>query len=154
MKKHRNKKLILQISIITLLIFAATLAYSILTDYSITKDSYLSSKNEMIDRDLKNTSDTVKVSLYSNWFWDYVKEHGEDITRPLTNDEIALRESEEISLTLFDFSMRERTDIEECSPEVQLFEAKNLFNYSSSIPFAFSTASSIVPTIKNAISGK
>jgi sensor domain CHASE-containing protein len=42
MKKHRNKKLILQISIITLLIFAATLAYSILTDYSITKDSYLS----------------------------------------------------------------------------------------------------------------
>ena len=128
MKKHRNKKLILQISIITLLIFAATLAYSILTDYSITKDSYLSSKNEMIDRDLKNTSDTVKVSLYSNWFWDYVKEHGEDIIRPLTNDEIALRESEEISLTLFDFSMRERTDIEECSPEVQLFEAKNLFD--------------------------
>ena len=39
MPRKRNRKLLVQIGIITLLIFVATLAYSMITDYSITEKS-------------------------------------------------------------------------------------------------------------------
>ena len=54
-KKTKKQKLIVQISIITVIMFVVTLVFTSISDYLITRNSYLSSKNEMIDRDLKTT---------------------------------------------------------------------------------------------------
>lgn len=127
MPRKRNRKLLVQIGIITLLIFVATLAYSMITDYSITEKSFLSSKNEMIDRDLINMSSSEAMTGMTSWFWDYTKEHGDDITRALTEEEIARLESEEIQSALNAYSYGERNDFAECDPELQMFNARNIF---------------------------
>ena len=54
LKKKKSKKLLIEVGIITIIMFVATLVYTSLSSYFITRESFLNSKNEMIDRDLKN----------------------------------------------------------------------------------------------------
>ena len=83
MKKPRNRKLLVQIGVMTLLIFTVTLAWFIITDYSITEKSFLSAKHEMIDRDLNNISSYVPGLMQTDWFWHYAKEHSDDLIADL-----------------------------------------------------------------------
>ena len=47
-KKPKNHKLVIEIGIISIVFFTAILLFTIALNYSVTKDSYLTSKNEMV----------------------------------------------------------------------------------------------------------
>ena len=127
MKKPRNRKLLVQTGEAILLIFAVLLIFTMIMFYSITKKSFLSSKNEMIDRDLQNISEEVHNYILTNWFWDYAKEHREDLLRPLNDEETALYESETIKNERWAFLVGERDDYETCDPSLQFLLAKGFF---------------------------
>ena len=127
MKKPRNRKLLVQIGMITLLIFIVTLAWFIITDYSITEKSFLSAKHEMIDRDLNNISSYVPSLTQTDWFWHYAKEHSDDLIRDLTDEEIALYESKEIQEALYPYWNLEKHDFENCDHALQFFLAREYF---------------------------
>lgn len=127
MKKPRNRKLLIQIGVMMLLIFTVTLAWFILTDYSITEKSFLSAKHEMIDRDLNNISSYVPGLMQTDWFWHYAKEHSDDIIRDLTDEEKALYDSKEIQEALSPYWNLEKHDFDNCDPTLQLFLAREYF---------------------------
>lgn len=110
-----------------LLIFTVTLAWFILTDYSITEKSFLSAKHEMIDRDLNNISSYVPGLMQTDWFWHYAKEHSDDIIRDLTDEEKALYDSKEIQEALSPYWNLEKHDFDNCDPTLQLFLAREYF---------------------------
>ena len=110
-KKSKKQKLIVQISIITVIMFAATLVFTSVSDYLITRNSYLSSKNEMIDRDLKNYN--LHLSDNRAYYIDHMKTDSENIIRPLTKEETELRQSGEVKSTQFELMMsKDKVDLD------------------------------------------
>ena len=110
-KKSKKQKLIVQISIITVIMFAATLVFTSVSDYLITRNSYLSSKNEMIDRDLKNYN--LHLSDNRAYYIDHMKTDSENIIRPLTKEETELRQSDEVKSTQFELMMsKDKVDLD------------------------------------------
>jgi len=112
--------------------FTMTLIFTSISDYLITKNSYLSSKNEMIDRDLKNYNETLSENrLYCI---DLMKDDSENITRPLTKEETELRNSDEIKNAIFELMMAEGNidydNIDEVYPQILfqgfIFDADNV----------------------------
>ncbi|MBR4554732.1 MAG: PP2C family protein-serine/threonine phosphatase [Ruminococcus sp.] len=125
MKKIRNRKLMLQISFIALIVFAATFTFSMISNYIIARNSYLESKNEMIDRDLDNIVRSVVSNTRSDWFWRYVKEHRDDTIRPYSEDEEGRRNDPEFIDAVMEYTLGKRSDYENCTPEMQRFIARS-----------------------------
>jgi serine phosphatase RsbU (regulator of sigma subunit) len=127
MNKHKNGKLLIEVGIITLIMFALTLTFTSQLTYFITKESYLNSKNEMIDRDLNNSvgenSGMDKMPL--KWLISYINEHREDMTRAYTEEEQALRRSDEISESIWNMYVDHELKAEEQSEDVQFFYARD-----------------------------
>ena len=92
--KTKKQKLVIQVGIITFLIFVATLTFTLFSDYTITRDAYLSSKNEMIDRDLNNFRDYMKGVRILEWGVKYWREHTGEMMREGTKEEQALMEGD------------------------------------------------------------
>ena len=86
-KKPKNHKLVIEIGIISIVFFTAVLLFTIALNYSVTKDSYLTSKNDMIDRDLKICTKDLRNSM-NEWYLKYIKEHRDDIIRTLSDEEL------------------------------------------------------------------
>ena len=124
MNKQKNGRLQAEIGIITALIFIAILIFTSLSNYFVTKNSFLNSKNEMIDRDLKNIATSTKELIPTDWFWSYSKEHAEDMTRPLTDKETEYSASEEFTGIKADFFLGERSDFEACDEDAQFLLAR------------------------------
>ncbi len=127
MKKPKNKKLLVEMGIISLLIFTATFIYSVFTDYTVTKNAFLSSKIEMMDRDLKNVNNYINTAVPLGEFWDSVKEYGDDILRPYTEEELERRTSREVKDKLFDYYLGTDMDWETIDPDVRFFLVKDFF---------------------------
>ena len=127
LKKAKNKKLLIEVGIITIIMFAATLVYTSLSSYFVTRESFLNSKNEMIDRDLKNISTNINDLASTKWYWKYIKENSDDMKRDMTEEEAALSISDEIINEKLGFLTGERDDYETCDPQLQFFLAKAFF---------------------------
>ena len=126
--KEKKGKLQAEIDIITVIIFAVILVYSSCSYYFETKDAYLRSKYEMFDRDLENISTVTSRELIgTSWFWNYAKEHAEDMTRALTEEEEAFSKDEETKEALRAFLEGERNDFETCGPKLQLLLGRTGF---------------------------
>ncbi len=126
--KQKNGKLQLEIDLITVIIFAVILLFSSISYYHETKDAYLRSKYEMFDRDLENISTVISRELIgTSWFWSYSREHAEDMTRALTEEEEAFSREEETREALRAFLAGERNDFETCGPELQFLLARTGF---------------------------
>ncbi len=124
--KAKNGKLAVEVGLFSILIFLS-IVYTTLSNYSVTEEAYLRSKNEMIDRDLKSISGYIQELTGTPWLWRYAKEHPEDITRPLTDEEQAFSESAEVEETLLALLQGEGKDFEAYSPELQLVLARSCF---------------------------
>lgn len=85
--KERNHKLIIEVGIIALLFFAATLFFTLYSDYVITKDAYLSSKNELIERDLTNVRTKFMQIKNIGWVLDNLKRFPDSASIEVTEDE-------------------------------------------------------------------
>ncbi|MBR4575798.1 MAG: PP2C family protein-serine/threonine phosphatase [Clostridia bacterium] len=130
MEKTNKKKgkLQVEIDIITVLIFAVILIFSSCSYYHETKDTYLRSKYEMFDRDLENISTVISRELIgTSWFWSYTREHAQDMTRALTEEEEAFSREEETREALRAFLEAERNDFETCGPKLQFLLARTGF---------------------------
>ncbi len=95
MKTAKRQKLMVQMSLIAVVIFIATLSYIVVSDYYITRNAFLSSKNEMIGRDMKMMCDDLRTIPSLEWFLGYIKENEDDVKRELTPEEEKVNESDE-----------------------------------------------------------
>ena len=126
MNKTKNGKLAVEVGLFSILIFLS-IVYTTLSNYRVTAEAYLRSKNEMIDRDLKSISGYTQELTGTPRFWRYAKEHPEDMTRPLTDEEQAFSESAEVEETLLALLQGEGKEFEAYSPELQLVLARSCF---------------------------
>ena len=124
--KKKKHKLLVQISIIVNLIFVATLVFTSFTDYFITQDAYLSSKNEMIKRDMFIIRDYTVEITELEWLIKYGKEHSEDMTRELTEEESERVYTDEFREALDNVLFEVGVDIDKLSPEYQFSIARIL----------------------------
>ena len=125
-KKARKRKLAVQVGMVTCLIFFATLAYILISDYSITRDAYLSSKNEMIDRDIRTLAKGVKDNKLLPWGLKYWREHTGEMDRGLTAEEQELDariETEDI----YTSCLNGLTDPDTLTPTMQWIIASRLY---------------------------
>ena len=95
MKTAKRQKLMVQMSLIAVVIFIVTLSYIVVSDYYITRNAFLSSKNEMIGRDMKMMCDDLRTIPSLEWFLGYIKENEDDVKRELTPEEEKVNESDE-----------------------------------------------------------
>ena len=105
--------------------FAATMIFTSLSDYLITKNSYLSSKNEMIDRDLKNYNKTLSENRA--YGINYMKTDSENIIRPLTKEETELRSSDEVKKTLSELIFEDEINFDSIDEVTRRFYLRNSF---------------------------
>ena len=125
--KTKKQKLVIQVGIITFLIFVATLTFTLFSDYTITRDAYLSSKNEMIDRDLNNIRDYMKRVRILEWSVKYWREHTGEMMREGTKEEQALMEGDEMENLWID-CLSGDVDPAGLDPARQWLIASRLFN--------------------------
>ena len=124
--KTKKQKLVIQVGIITFLIFVATLTFTLFSDYTITRDAYLSSKNEMIDRDLNNLREQMIHIVILPWAVTYWREHPEEIRREYTEEELKQDESKEM-VDLWIACLSAEKNPAEMEPVEQLLIAKRLY---------------------------
>ena len=129
----KNRKLLFQVGIITILIFISTLAFTLISDYSITKESYLESKQEMIDGDLINLRNSVENNRNLTWFFDYMEKNPDSIKRSVTEEERIEYESEEFIDGFFDIYFEDGTDYYNASEKIQFWISRNIFAHFSTI---------------------
>ena len=125
-KKPKNHKLVIEIGIISIVFFTAVLLFTIALNYSVTKDSYLTSKNDMIDRDLKICTKDLRNSM-NEWYLKYIKEHRDDIIRTLSDEELSVVNTEEFGAEINSYFMGEKTISEDTDPMIQYILAKEWF---------------------------
>lgn len=112
--KKRNRKLLFQVSLIIIAIFILSYAFTVVTDYFMTKNTYLSSKEEMITHDLVVIGDGLNDQYDIKCLAGYMKEHADEVTEKvidIDNDEYS-----ELYLRFVNGDL----DFDEQEPEVQL----------------------------------
>ena len=131
-KKPKKHKLVIEIGVLSIIFFTATLLFTIVLNYSVTRNSYLTSKNEMIDRDLKNCTKDLKNSV-NEWYLDYIKAHSDDIKRKLTDEELALANSEDFTMQLSSYFSGENSISNDTDPDIQYILAKEWFSMNAAM---------------------
>ena len=131
-KKPKKHKLVIEIGVQSIIFFTATLLFTIVFKYSVTRNSYLTSKNEMIDRDLKNCTKDLKNSV-NEWYLDYIKAHSDDIKRKLTDEELALANSEDFTMQLGSYFSGENSISNDTDPDIQYILAKEWFSMNAAM---------------------
>lgn len=126
MKKEKKHRLLVQVAIITIIIFVITLGFMIYNNYTVTKESYLESKQELIDRDLNYIRDELKSFSYIDWIIGYLEEHPDTLTRPLTEEEEALKNSQEYDEFYYRLMIDHAVDIIHSSETEQFLIAREL----------------------------
>ena len=125
-KKEKKQKLVVQVGIISFFIFVATLVFTLFSDYTITRNAYLSSKNEMIDRDLNNLRDKMKGVRILEWGLKYWRDNPEEPLRQYTKEDEELDASNEFQ-DFFTACMLGELDPAEADPAWQRLIATHLY---------------------------
>ena len=93
-KAKKNKKLLLQVGTVSILIFIGSLVFVLFELFLLNRDAYLTAKEEMIDRDLIDIRENIlDGSPRMEWFLSYIREHPEDMKREPTNEEYEVSKS-------------------------------------------------------------
>jgi hypothetical protein len=110
----KPRRLLIQVSLMTVVIFAATLLYMVISDYLITKRSYLKAKQEMIDRDLENMEKNLDDDN-NEWLLPFIMENADELLKGLSAEEKEVRNSERYAELSAQFYMGGVIDPEELS---------------------------------------
>lgn len=122
----KPRRLLIQVSLMTVVIFAATLLYMVISDYLITKRSYLKAKQEMIDRDLENMEKNLDDDN-NEWLLPFIMENADELLKGLSAEEKEVRNSERYAELSAQFYMGGVIDPEELSKaEKMLFAHSSL----------------------------
>ena len=123
MKKKR--RLQQQVLVIMLAFYAVGMVIGILTVYFSSRNTYLTAKNDMIERDLKRVNQTLMDWPGMKWFFGYSKQHAQEIKEEMTTDELTIMD--ELSARLVDGD--ENEIINSFSDEEKLALAKDIYGH-------------------------
>ena len=123
MKKKR--RLQQQVLVIMLAFYAVGMVIGILTVYFSSRNTYLTAKNDMIERDLKRVDQTLMEWPGMRWFFEYSKQHAQEIKQEMTTDELAIMD--ELSTRLVEGD--ENEIINSFSDEEKLAFAKDIYGH-------------------------
>lgn len=123
MKKKR--RLQQQVLVIMLAFYAVGMVIGILTVYFSSRNTYLTAKNDMIERDLKRVNQTLMEWHGMRWFFEYSKQHAQEIKQEMTTDELAIMD--ELSTRLVEGD--ENEIINSFSDEEKLAFAKDIYGH-------------------------
>ena len=123
MKKKR--RLQQQVLVIMLAFYAVGMVIGILTVYFSSRNTYLAAKNDMIERDLKRVNQTLMEWPGMRWFFEYSKQHAQEIKQEMTTDELAIMD--ELSTRLVEGE--ENEIINSFSDEEKLAFAKDIYGH-------------------------
>ena len=87
-KKHKNRKLILQVASIAVVVFMLSLFSIAVVIYGGSTDLFLEGKADMIQRDLKRVKDRLSDIKCMDFLLDYLKEHTDEIKQKSTAEEL------------------------------------------------------------------
>lgn len=132
-KIKKNHKLVIQVGKISILILIVSLIFSVLYFLFLSQDIYLTSKNEMIDKDIAAVNrDFVWIPRYE-WFLSYQKKNSYKIIEYVENQEINLYTSAEYTALYEKFLYEKDFKPEQQTPEVQLFLAVQVYKTINSV---------------------
>lgn len=132
-KIKKNHKLVIQVGKISILILIVSLIFSVLYFLFLSQDIYLTSKNEMIDKDIAAVNrDFVWIPRYE-WFLSYQKKNSYKIIEYVENQEINLYTSAEYTALYEKFLYEKDFNPEQQTPEVQLFLAVQVYKTINSV---------------------
>ena len=77
-----KRRLRLQILALVMLFYVIGTVIGTIAMYYSSRNSYLSAKNDMIERDFKFVKDMMEFPEVMSWFFDYSKEHSSEIKTP------------------------------------------------------------------------
>ena len=123
MKKKR--RLQQQVLVIMLAFYAVGMVIGILTVYFSSRNTYLTAKNDMIERDLKRVNQTLMDWPGMQWFFEYSKQHAQEIKQEMTTDELTIMD--ELSTRLVEGE--ENEIINSFSDEEKLAFAKDIYGH-------------------------
>ena len=110
----------------TILAFVVTFVFTAIVVYNTTERAFLTSKNEMIERDVRNASKELVSRAMSDWYLNYARNHSGDLTRPLSEEEQSRVDTSDNAEALFDVILNESLP-QSYGEDTQLYIARNLF---------------------------
>ena len=96
-RTEKKQKLSVQVLSITALVFVLLLAFLLIQDYTITRNAYLSSKNEMIYSDLITTRGYIDGIKILPWLLNYWRDHPDELCSSQTEEERKIEGSDEFN---------------------------------------------------------
>ena len=123
MKKKR--RLQQQVLVILLAFYVVGMVISIFIVYYSSRNTYLTAKNDMIERDLKRVNQTLMDWPGMQWFFEYSKQHAQEIKQEMTTDELTIMD--ELSTRLVEGE--ENEIINSFSDEEKLAFAKDIYGH-------------------------
>lgn len=123
MKKKR--RLQQQVLVIMLAFYAVGMVIGILTVYFSSRNTYLAAKNDMIERDLRRVHQSLTDRRGMKWFFEYSKQHAQEIKEEMTTDELTVMD--ELSTRLVEGD--ENEIINSFSDEEKLAFAKDIYGH-------------------------
>ena len=80
-----KRRLRLQILALVMLFYIIGMSVSAISMYYSSRNSFLSAKDDMIERDLDYCTDMLNYPEVMSWFFDYSKQHSDKITTTETH---------------------------------------------------------------------
>lgn len=131
-KKVRRKKLRWQVAGILVFFNILSIVIGSIGIYYGSTSTYLTAKNDMMERDLEKLRENMNDMIAPSWFFDYVKDHTDEIHGEISEDEAQM--FMELNTSAEDIEEYIRNS----SPEMQLAVAKmNYSSFSSRLDYEF-----------------
>lgn len=118
--RKRNRKLLFQVSLIIIAMFILSYAFTVVTDFFMTRNTYLSAKREILEHDIIRFSKELSEESDYKYLFDYMTEHPDELRRPLTEEEKAFDQSDEFGEIMYQYYI-EGLEFEKQTPEIQMF---------------------------------
>ena len=136
MENKKNKKLLAQVNIFTILIFVSILVFSLVWNRYNTQDVYLASKEEMINKDLDHFCESIEKYPAVGWFIGYAEEHTDAIVEAAENEFEVFNYDDRFSDALIEFQTEFSDELLERYPQfVDYFAGHLLGNMTEELDF-------------------
>ena len=103
--RKRNRKLLFQVSLIIIAMFILSYAFTVVTDFFMTRNTYLSAKREILEHDIIRFSKELSEESDYKYLFDYMTEHPDELRRPLPEEEKAFDKSDEFGEIMYQYAL-------------------------------------------------
>ena len=123
--RKRRHKLVIEVGMITFLFFILTLIFTSLTNYMITRQAFLDSKDEMMERDLRGIQDRMKAIRNLGWVLDYMIENPDEVINADPEEDVL---SDADAMGRIDDFISGKADPADATPEEQINYVRQIYS--------------------------